>query len=247
MNLQQMILEARRALDGLTDQFWTDSELTDWLNEGAKIMAADAQPIQSIKQISSVANRQEYDLGPDVDEIYAVKYFKGGNLYDLHNVQQAAVQWGGTQSGHPLCFYTRVVTSQTAGQGTDGDIDLGDTDYPATTVLGLHPIPSTAGETLTIFYFARHMNMKFPKDVSPIPLEFHRGIVAYAIALGKMKEEAYAEATNVYMPIFNEFKERLKTKMINRGQETNFPKAKIVGDDMPHYGGTSVIFLGEAT
>lgn len=246
MNLQQMILEVRRALDGASDQFWTDSEITDWLNEGAKIMASDAQPIQAARQYATVANQQEYDLGLDVDEIYGVAYLKGGNLNQLTPVDQRSVQFGSSHSGLPTNFYTKQVTSQTTGQNTSGGITITDTANEGTTVLGLSPIPGTAGETITVSFFARHMNMKYPKDTSPIPLEFHRGIVAYATALGKMKDEAYGEATTIYLPTFNEFKDRLKQKMINRGHEMGFPKAKIIGDS-PSYGGSSVIFLGTAT
>lgn len=248
MNLAQMRLEVRRAIDELTASFWTDQEITDWLNEGAKIMCSDAQPIQATKQILTVQSQQEYDLGQDVDEIFGVTYLRS-TLFQLKPIDQRQVQFGNPLTGLPQYYYIRQVSSQFAGQVSGGGQQVTNVNADptvGTTVLGLWPISSANSEQITISYFARHFNMTNDKDVSPIPLEFHRGIVSYAIAMAKMKDEAYGEASQVFLPMFQQFKDRLKEKMMNRGQEAAFPKVQM-RDEFLMPGGSSIIYIGKAT
>lgn len=245
MNLQQMILEVRRAVDEPQPDFFTDQELTDWLNEGAKIMASDAQPLQTVYQFTTTNAVQEYPLPQDTDEIFGVSYYRSSTLYQLRPVDVRVVQFASVVTSLPVNFYLRSVTNQLAPQTTSGIVPENYATNPTTygLVLGLYPLPSNSTDTVTVSYYAKHNNMRFPYDVSPIPLEFHRGIVAYSIAMAKGKDSAYGEMNNVYLPLFQQFKDRLKEKMANRGQEMEFPKMKINDESPGILGGSSVIIV----
>jgi len=228
MNLAQMIKEVRRALDEPTADFWTDEEITDWLNEGAKIMTSGAQPLQAFYQFSTVAGQQEYAMPDDFDELFEVKYFRS-NLTTLKLTSPAAAQNGNSQ-GLPQYFYMRSVATQSAGQGADGDIQLGTPGTTFKTMLGLIDKPSQSGDKVTVFYFSQHFSMTNDTDVSPIPVAFHRGPISYATAMGKQKDEAYGEQDK-FLAMFKDFADSLKKKTINAGQETAFPQLRVVDED----------------
>ncbi len=244
MNLQQMILEVRRAVNEITADFWSDAEITDYLNEGAKIMCAEAQPLQAFFQQTLTAGTQEYVLPEDFDEVYSVALYHSANIYQLKPTSPEAAQFGNRIQSIPEYFYIRKQVAATAGQQSDGSIAvaaINDNPNAGKSVLGLWAIPNAA-DVLTVFYFSRHFQMRLPSDVSPIPTEYHRGPVAYAIAMCKQKDEAYGEMNTIYLPMFQQFTDKLKRKMASRGQAMEFPKVKVLGEN-DYSGNSSVIFL----
>lgn len=244
MNRGQMRLEVRRQLGEPVADLWSDEELNDWLNEGAMLMASESEALQAFFQKTCTSGTGEYLLPANVSKVTAVKYFNG-TLLTLRPTDPALLNMDGDQpTGTPTLFYVRQYVSQTAFQGTDGDIDLANVSENANagrSVLGFWAIPGSSTDTFTVFYIPRHFLMASDGDVSPIPIEYHRGIIAYATALAKEKEEAYAEANEIFYPKFKDFKEKLKREMVARGQVQAFNKAKVV-DEMP-FNGSSWIQL----
>lgn len=241
MNRGQMRLEVRRQLGEPVADLWSDEELNDWLNEGAMLMAGESEALQAFFQKTTTSGVGEYLLPSVVAKVTAVKYF-GSSIMTLRPIDPALASIGNQVTGTPTHYYIRQFVSQTAYQGSDGDIDIAnvsENENAGRTVIGFWSIPGSSTDTFTVFYIPRHFLMMTDGDVSPIPMEFHRGIIAYATALAKEKEEAYAEANEVFYPKFKDFKDQLKRDMVARGQVQAFRKA-IVADENP-YGGTSWI------
>jgi len=246
MNLAQMIAEVRRGLDETTPDFWTDAEITDWLNEAVKVMTSSTQQLQAFYQFTTVSGTQEYALPSDLDELFNVVHFRS-TLTPLSLTSPQAAQMGNQNPSIPGRFYLRSVAAQTAGQGTDGNITLGSIADPPvySKILGLSPVPNQTGDTVTVFYFSEHFTMTELTDTSPIPVAFHRGPVSYAIAMGKQKEEAYGEMDRA-LQMFGQFTEKLQKKIINSGQEVAFPSVKMRGEE--HYNfPTGVIIIPDGS
>lgn len=244
MNLGQMRLEVRRAIAELTADFWSDSEINDWLNEGAKIMVSNAQSVQAIYQRNTVASQQEYPLPEDIDEIVNVTYFDSAE-HPLDPVDPRQVQIGSNQTGTPRWFYLRKTTQY--GNMASTGITVSDANEQqgmnAEQVLGLFPVPNAA-KALTVFYISRHFQMKNDGAVPNIPPEFRRGIIAYATALAKEKEMAYGDADR-HRKMFQDFSDRLREKSIYDGQQIAFPCVQTDEDRVPY--GDVIIKFGRAT
>lgn len=244
MNLQQMRLEVRRAIDEITPNFWTDAEINAWLNEGAKLMCMSAQPLQATHQFMTVANKQEYPLPPDVDEIINVSIAAGGSVRNMQLVDPRYVQIGTSSTGAPESCYLRTLAQHLTDHAANNlQINQVNTLDPTThaMVLGLYPVPGAA-YPVTVQYFSRHFEMVGDAAVSPVPPEFHRGIIAFAVSLAKEKDGAYAEA-KIYEQRFFDYSMRLKEKMQNQGQQQHFPKMRLT-DELP-FDSTGIVRIGE--
>lgn len=243
MNLGQMRLEVRRAIDELTASFWTDAEINDWLNEGAKIMVSISQTLQSVHQFSTEQGKQEYLLPADLDEIFGVTLSMGGSLTQLRPTYAENVQWGNATSGVPNQFYTRSQTGESVSQDDNG-LTVSKVAEGPRTLIGFFPIPSSAYQ-ITINYFARHGTMRNDLMCPLIPVEYHRGIINFAIAQAKVKDEAYSEA-NRFLEQFKEYSDRLRDKSIARGQGMEFPSVTLTDEyELPK--GEIVIRYGSAS
>jgi hypothetical protein len=240
MQLSQMRLEVRRAIDELTEDFWSDDEIDDWLNEGAKVMVSIASPLQSSYQFNTVAGTQEYVLPDDVDEVFAVAINYSG-IRQLRPTLAERVQWSQSYTGIPAEFYTRYMSLKTAMHTSSGITvaAAGGTNVQKF-VLGLYPIPSGANQ-VTISYYSKHFTMSADADIPQVPVEFHRGIINYAVHLAKEKDEAYAEADR-HLEKFKNYCDRLRDKMISQGQEMAFPTVVVAEDlDSPAEGNIVVL------
>lgn len=241
-----MRLEVRRQLGEPVADLWSDDELNDWLNEGAMLMAAESEALQAFFQKTATSGVGEYLLPSAVAKVTGVKYF-GSSIMTLMPMDPSLASEGDQVTGTPTNYYIRQYVSQTVYQGTDGDLDIANVSEninAGRTTIGLWSIPNSSTDTFTVFYIPRHFVMVSDMDVSPIPMEYHRGICAYATAVAKEKEEAYAEANEIFYPKFKDFKEKLKREMVARGQVQAFHKAKVV-DENP-FNGSSWIQLPDS-
>lgn len=221
MNLGQLRREVRRILQEPTASLWDDSELNDYLNEAAAVMTADSMPLQAVTTLNSVVGQQEYELPGDMDEIFAVGYQVGNVFQDLLPCNPQVGTQDSRYTGTPSRFYVRAQTAQTMNRLSTGLMDIDPIDSQngnrTSMVIGLNPAPSEADRQIVIQYYANHFRMTNDLDVPVIPLFAQRGLIAYAVAQAKYKEQAYAEIGQVYMPIFAEFSQKLKVKNMDRG------------------------------
>lgn len=234
MNKGQMRHEFRIAVGELDedDSFYTNDQIDNWLNEAAKVMASIAQPIETLFQVTTSLRRGstteyavEYELPPDMDELFGVTLFNGADEHELTQINEGIARRNNQSVGIPDRFYLRGLTRKRADNGATG-ITVADLDGKRTRMmLGLYPRPAGA-YPITVCYYSHHFDMKNDFDVPIIPVQFRRGLIAYALWLAKKADDAYAEA-NIYKAEFAEFADKCREKMINRGQETNFPVVRI--------------------
>lgn len=245
-------MQVRIGLDGITDQFWTDDEIISWLNEGAQLMCSLAQLLVGAVQIDSTQNVQEYVLPEDCDEVDAVSY-NNGTLLRMGLTQQNRAQVSNRVTGTPTRFYMRIGTFQFmnhGGPGASSSSEIALSNIPQgpgrkpRKVLGLYPIPSASGQTITVIYYQKHYQMLQDNDEPAVPEEFQRGWLDFAIAKGKTKESAYAESDK-FMASFKDYAQRLTEKWQNQGQESAFPRMNVRGlnADGDQFGGSSWINL----
>lgn len=72
--LLSMRTKVRRRLDESTARFWTDADLNEWINEGAREVARRAETLQATTNISSVADTQQYSLPSNVFRVHRVEF-----------------------------------------------------------------------------------------------------------------------------------------------------------------------------
>ncbi len=248
MNRGQLRREVRRILQEPEAALWEDDELNDYLNEAAAVMTADCMPLQAVATLTTTSGQQEYELPSDVDEIFAIGYQVGNVFQDLTPCNPQVGTQDSRYLGVPSQFYVRSLTAHKMNRLSTGlmDIDpVNDQNGNAVTMmLGLNPAPSESDKQVVIQYYANHFRMTNDLDIPVIPLFAQRGLIAYAVAQAKYKEQAYAEIGQVYMPIFNEFTQKLRTKNMDRGiQMRGRHKAHIPGVAPERGYGTDVIHL----
>ena len=237
-NLGEIRLEVREAL-GEQDEdtsLWTNTQLDRWINEGCKVMAAIGQPIETVYQFttalragSTTEYAQEYELPADTDEVFAASIYNGDES-ELDLCAEGKALRDVNYTGVPTHFYTRKGAKLLAhGSSTGISLGAASQDKSGKTVIGLHPRPNSA-YLVTVSLFAGHHKLRTDADVPIIPIEFRRGIVAYACYLAKMSDDAYAEA-NIYKSDFAGYAEKMRDRNIQRGQSKSFPKVKISDDD----------------
>ena len=233
MNRGQLRLEVRRVLGELTEStsLWTDNEINDWLNEGAMIMTAIAQPYEcfhaftcALQPGSTTAYLAEYPLGEDVDEVFAVWINDGTEERPLRRAGKIS---GIRETGVPSHFYLRGITDQTM-ELRDGGFSIQPIN-PAVGrgrfVLGLNPAPAGA-YVARIAYYGRHFLMKNDFEVPLIPPEYRRGLVNYAESMARQKDDDPEKAAQC-LQSFSNFAEKLKARMVDRGDETEMPSAML--------------------
>lgn len=249
MNLGQLRREVRRILQEPTASLWDDSELNDYLNEAATVMTADCMPLQAVHTFNTVIGQQEYELPADTDEVFAVSYQIGNVFQPLDPTNPGVGTKDARYLGVPDKFYVRAQTAYKMNRGSDGLMDIDPIEpqngTKTTMIIGLNPTPSEADKQVVIQYYANHFRMANDLDIPVIPLFAQRGMIAYAVAQAKYKEQAYAEIGQVYMPIFNDFTKKLKVKNMDRGiQMRGRHKAFIPGvSEANENKGTDVIHL----
>ncbi len=245
MNLGQIRKEVRRILGEPTPSLWLNDELNDYINEACKVMISEAQPAQAVWAKVITAGSQEIILPSDCDEVFGVSIKRSNTIYHLERMSPVEALDGAYYSGIPSRFYVRSNSPVMAPKESDGSlavapIDAGDNNIKRQ-VLGLMPVPSQA-DTVYVSYYQSHYIMQSDADYPAIDTAFHRGIIAYAIAMAKQKEEAYAEISQVYMPQFAEFMKRFKRKAMNGGVQSGFNKARSASTG-EQYESTDIIYI----
>lgn len=141
VTLPNAIVQVRDLLDESTAQFWTDAQLTSWLNEACADSQRRCEWKQSVATIDVTAETQSYSAPDDVIRIHKITFIQtdSTNTYTLEyrGLMEMDQIWGINQqwpASYPL-YYTLW------GQpGTD------------TLSIQCFPVPSEDG-TLQVYYY----------------------------------------------------------------------------------------------
>lgn len=162
ITLAQAKTNVRSNLEESTAKFWTDAELTAWINDGCRDIARRAQSLVNYyTAVTVTANVAVYGasagLPTDIIQIHRIEYVPTGSTqtYPLQasTVMEMDQIWGtnqGSQSAYPTYWITR---------GRPG----GATGSPQEFRIQLYPVPSTGGN-LNVYYYSQPALLVDPTD-----------------------------------------------------------------------------------
>lgn len=233
-------LEVLSMLDGHTSSFWDESQLFAWINEGLSLQARAAQVIKIPLQFVTVAEQGEYKLrNVDVTDIVCVSFHNGSGLYPLKEVDQEEVQvYSRRTSSIPSVFYKRMYAELYEYQGDDGGITLTDADPNKTgdyrCIIGLDPIPSVAGKTVTVWTNRDHPELTKGSQKVLIPYPFARGACAFAAAQA-LQQEKFLEESKHYYELFQDYVNKLCEYMAHQARPGHAVMKDTYQGDSDHF------------
>lgn len=201
--LSDVIRRSRSVIDEPTTAFWTDTEITDWINDGARDIARRAEELLNFStSINAVAGVATYSLPSDIIRVHRME-FVPLNSTQTYPIQASSYQemdqvWGINQliqSSYPSFFVIR---------GYPGGSQSGTSD--SRLMAQFYPVPAQSG-TFNIFYY--RLPYRFLDPIANTqeltkPVELPEGwddlLVMYAEfnALRKGREERWKDAKAMY-------------------------------------------------
>jgi hypothetical protein len=182
LSLANCITEVRYLLNEATAAFWSDAEITLWLNRAANEIGSKGGLFQADDTIAMVTNQLTYTSSDEafianVLKIYSVYSDDGSNTYK------------GLIKAHP-----RMI-------GNNDMLVAGNPRYYCffNKTFYIMPIPSATWNTknLMVLYTSR------TADVTDLPDEFQWNAITYATAMAKMKDKQFAEAGLLFSDYYN--------------------------------------------
>ncbi|MGI0134705.1 MAG: DUF6682 family protein [Candidatus Micrarchaeaceae archaeon] len=157
----------RSLLDETTALFWTDAQLTEWLNDGCSDLARRAEIIETINStIAALVNTSTYALPANCLRVTSIEYLNAGITYPITPTTRSNVNrmfGGGMSASIPLYFIVFGL--------------MGSATIPAQ--FTVYPPPSLAG-TFNIYYYASPTPMVADSDIAQIPNGWEELPVVYA-------------------------------------------------------------------
>lgn len=248
MNRGEIRAEVRKLLFEDDADFWADSELNAWINEGVRLMTKESHALQAIYQVSPELKpgstseyKSEIVLPSDVLEIFSVVCVNGNTKTKLRNRDFRMMAHSQRHAGVPTDYYLRRWTRQQLQDYSTGLqlSDIGTSGNLPTMVLGLNPVPSSANLLFWVHYYPTHYELLDDIDIPAIPIEARRGLIHYAAHLGFEKENS-PEDSDRQLAKFRDYLGRLKEDQIHGGQMERFPVARIVNFDEDCYEDSNV-------
>lgn len=145
VTLQDVIRRVREDIDEPTAHLWTDTGITDWINDGARDLSRKAEDLMVFDtSIAVVAGTAKYALQSDLIRVHRMEFVPSGSTqtYPLTPSSHGEMDgiWGINQSqasAYPSFF---VTIGYPGGTGTSA------------MKVQLFPVPSASG-TLNVFYY----------------------------------------------------------------------------------------------
>jgi hypothetical protein len=140
VTLAQALVATRNLLDEPTAQFWTNTQLTDYINQGCTEVARKCEWKRALATIAITAPEQTVTMPADLYRAYRIEFVQGDNTVNTYTVEFRGYMeldqvWGINQSwpaNYPL-YYTMW-------------------GAPPNLIAHLYPVPSENG-TLNVFYY----------------------------------------------------------------------------------------------
>lgn len=199
VTLSDAIRRIRSRLNETSPQLWTDTELTDWINDGCRDLARKAEDLLTFDtSIAIVPGVSKYTPPADVIRVHRAEFVPTGSTqtYPIvpSNQQEMDLIWGtnqSTPSSYPQWF---VTTGYPGGAGAGAF------------TIQFFPVPSQGG-TVNLFYYKLPYRFLDP-NLNPAELaknvEVVEGwddlITLYAEwnALRKSRDPRWQEAKQLY-------------------------------------------------
>lgn len=178
-SLNSAITQIRGFLNEPVAAFWTDTELTFWLQEGVRDFSSKSLMIEATGYITLAANQLVYDADDesfisDVIEPYAAIYDDGN-----HN-------WKGLVKVHPRQMGHLLKAA------------AGDPLYYCLHAREIYIWPLTTADIVTAGGMVKLLYAKETQDITEVNDEFQHIPLIYACAKAKEKDQKFQEANALF-------------------------------------------------
>jgi hypothetical protein len=186
LSLAQAITEVRDLLNESSVAFWTDAQITKWIQEGTRVFSSKTLMVEDTQVLDPLIDGQlSYSSSDetwiaDAVEIYSAIYYDGSSKYK------------GLIKVHPRQIGNLAL-------GTSGP-----TKYYAMhdRKIYLWPVPSAAiiaaGATITFLFSCE------TDDITALEDEYQHLPIIYACAKCKQKDQKFAEATSLFSQFYSD-------------------------------------------
>lgn len=220
MTLGNAISAVRDLIDESSPQFWTNAQITNWLNQGCADIARRAMVLRNQVQVAVFPNIQNYSGPTDMYELYRVEFVPstGTFTYPLTWMgwQESDQAWGTYQS-FPAAWPEIYTTWWNPGSTTTS---------PSNLQLRLFPVPAQSG-VLNVFYYRQVVPAVADTDQLDTIPGWEDLAVEYAIYLCKRKDKEpdwqdafsfYEQKLNDMIQITGTFQDQAGTFSTGQGQ-----------------------------
>ena len=178
--LSSYITQTRRLLHDANGNFYSDSELTDYINEARNRLIRDTGVLRSYQTSSVTTNQESYSLGslPGVD----------ANTIDILNIN---LIWGNTRIPLRYLPWTQFNAELRFWQNYNGRPIAFSMYGPSTFYIAPVPDQNYAIELDTIIAPTTLVN---GSDVDSIDNSYVSPVAYYAASVAKYKEQSYGES-----------------------------------------------------
>jgi len=172
LTLTDALTHLRSRLDEATASFWSDIELTRWINEGAKDLARRTEALREEVDIAAVAGTQEYTAPDDL-------------------IRATGLEWRPTSTGqhHPMQYRDRHNADALWGSGDSEGSPIIWTSwgFPPSLTIKVFPTPYEAGN-LHLYYYRLPATVVNGTDLIEVPSGWDDLVVEYATMLAFRKD-----------------------------------------------------------
>ena len=199
--LTQYITSVRRLLHDATGNYWSDTELTDYINDARNRVVADTGCNRVLQTVSLTAG----------NETYAYSALpSGSSTIDVLNI---TVLWGSMRVPMNYMTFTEFNMKMRAWQAFQAR-PVAFTVYGQNTVyVGPIPDQTYVSEWDTVVMPTTLVN---GTDVDTIGFPFTSGITFYAAYLAKYKEQSYEEADRFKEEYNRKVRESIRSSFTRR-------------------------------
>lgn len=185
LTLNDAITQVRSALNEGTAEYWTDAEITDWIQEGSRSFSSKTLMVEGTESISPLIENQLRYTSTDetwianIIEPYAAIYVDGSNKYKglikVHPRQLGNVATFTSGAPKYYCMHDRSIYV-----------------WPLSTAT----VVSTGSISV--------LCSKETDDITEITDEFQHLPIIYATAKAKQKDQKFGEANTLLQQFWNE-------------------------------------------
>lgn len=186
----QLLADARSRLDEPSQQFYADTEIRRWINQGLKDVARTCETSQTTKVVSLVPGQQQYTAPADTIRIYRVEYQDTTSRI-------AVLEYRDYNNADSVWWTTQLTVQSTPGMWTAWG-------FPPNLKIVLYPIPGTPGSTIKVFYYQSPAELALDGGDSNTAVSIPSGreeivvdFVEY-MALRKARDPRWQEAKGLY-------------------------------------------------
>lgn len=178
--LSDYITECRRLLHDANANFWTDSELTDYINSARNRLVRDTGCLRQIQSVTAVTNQETYD--------FSIDFPQGLLTMDVINVN---LIWGNTRIPMRYMAWTQFNSELRFWQNYIGRPIAFSMYGPTKMYISPVPDQNYAMEVDTVI---QPTDLVSANDIDQIPDPWTTPVAFYACYKAKYKEQSYGEA-----------------------------------------------------